>query len=148
MIIDTSALIATLVDEEASDAAHVAIAGAAALAAPDLLIAELANGLWAKVQRGLVAHELANELFHLGLQSVERLVPCAELADAALALAVAHDHPAYDCFFVALAEREGLPLLTCDGRLAQTFGALIEVRLLGATPAPAPPARPAGRRRR
>jgi predicted nucleic acid-binding protein len=146
VIIDTSALIAALVSEEASDAAQHAIAGAGTLAAPDLLIAELANGLWAKVQRGLVPQQLVAELLHVGLRRVDRLVPCAELADPALVLAVANEHPAYDCFFVALAERERQPLLTCDTRLAQVFGAIIDVRLLGASPAP-PAGRAPGRRR-
>jgi predicted nucleic acid-binding protein len=32
-------------------------------------------------------------------------------------LALLQDHPIYDCFYLALAEREHLPIVTADGRL-------------------------------
>ena len=34
-----------------------------------------------------------------------------------VALARELDHPVYDCFYLALAEREGVQLLTADARL-------------------------------
>ena len=58
-----------------------------------------------------------------------RLVPLQELQDQALDLALRRDHPAYDCFYVALAERKAAPLLTADRRLAQRFGGDVEVRM-------------------
>ncbi|WP_338045133.1 PIN domain-containing protein [Paracraurococcus ruber] len=36
----------------------------------------------------------------------------------------------YDCFYVALAQREGAPLVTADARLARAFGTDAEIRLL------------------
>ena len=54
------------------------------------------------------------------------------LADEALRIAVAINHPAYDCFYLALARREAAPLVTADKRLAAAAQRVpdIEVRLL------------------
>ena len=52
------------------------------------------------------------------------LVPCLHLGTRSLALAEALDHPVYDCFYLALAERDGAMAVTADarllGRLAET----------------------------
>jgi predicted nucleic acid-binding protein len=39
------------------------------------------------------------------------------LKDRALAIAIELRHPAYDCFYLALAERNTSPLVTADDRL-------------------------------
>jgi predicted nucleic acid-binding protein len=51
------------------------------------------------------------------------------LQDQALDLALRRGHPVYDCFYVALAMRKAVPLLTADRRLAQRFGSDVDVRL-------------------
>jgi predicted nucleic acid-binding protein len=58
-----------------------------------------------------------------------RLVPLQHLQDQALDLALRRGHPVYDCFYVALAMRKAVPLLTADRRLAQRFGSDVDVRL-------------------
>jgi predicted nucleic acid-binding protein len=45
------------------------------------------------------------------------LVAMPPVARRASALARELDHPVYDCFYLALAEREDVPLVTGDGRL-------------------------------
>jgi predicted nucleic acid-binding protein len=60
----------------------------------------------------------------------EGLVPLRDLQDQALDLALRRGHPVHDCFYVALAAREGAPLLTADRRLAQRFAGDVTVRLL------------------
>jgi predicted nucleic acid-binding protein len=41
----------------------------------------------------------------------------AELAARATEIAIALKHPIYDCFYLALAERERAPLISADKRL-------------------------------
>ncbi|CAN5244632.1 hypothetical protein BH09PSE1_BH09PSE1_30420 [soil metagenome] len=40
---------------------------------------------------------------------------------SALRWAISGDHPVYDCVYLALATREGIPLLTADMKLARKF---------------------------
>ncbi len=52
------------------------------------------------------------------LQStLARIVPSLDLAARAGEIALMLDHPAYDCFYIALAEREGIDLVATDRRL-------------------------------
>jgi predicted nucleic acid-binding protein len=87
------------------------------LLAPDLLFAEVANILWKKRRRGEVADDVpeigARLLGSLTLQ----VTPCASLMADAAALAMRLDHPAYDCFYLALARRHAAPMITADQRL-------------------------------
>lgn len=87
------------------------------LAAPDLVFAEVGNILWKKQARG----EMDPAAVHLAarwlLQVPIAVHDAAGLLDDALALALQLQHPAYDCFYLALARRIGAPLLTADRRL-------------------------------
>jgi predicted nucleic acid-binding protein len=47
------------------------------------------------------------------------LCPLATLAERALAIAEELRHPAYDCFYLALAEAKEARLVTADRRFAQ-----------------------------
>ena len=58
------------------------------------------------------------------------IVDLRPLAAAALDLALRRDHPAYDCFYVALAMREAAPLATADRRLAERFAGDADIRLI------------------
>ena len=87
------------------------------LLAPDLIISECANILWKKVRRG----EATPIQAHLAAEILERsgmdLRPSALLVRAALRLSLNLDHPAYDCFYLALAEQEKCPFVTADRKL-------------------------------
>jgi predicted nucleic acid-binding protein len=48
---------------------------------------------------------------------LDELAPSAPLAGRALAIANAFAHPAYDCFYLALAELRGAQMVTDDRRL-------------------------------
>ena len=73
------------------------------------------------------------DLARLPLQSAST----ANLAEEALALAVAHDITACDAAYIALSRRLSLPLVTADEPLVHRLaGTNLDVRWLGAWPEP------------
>ena len=82
--------------------------------APDLLFPEAANVLWKAHRRGLVDIERAREAATLLSQLELEIVPSGPLTTRALSLALSLDHPAYDCFYLALAMYRGVPFITAD----------------------------------
>lgn len=87
------------------------------LSAPDLLVAECANILWKKVRRNELTGDEATFAARLLDRADIELVPARGLIEAATNLAIALDHPAYDCLYLSLSERSGCPLVTADTRL-------------------------------
>jgi predicted nucleic acid-binding protein len=130
VVIDASVLVGIAAAEAGSDAARALMEREDAVA-PELVLAEAANALWRKVRLGMMSAEQARHAVHGLPRLFAELTPLAALAPAALALALRRDHPVYDCFYVALAMREGAPLLTADRRLAERLAADAEIRLLG-----------------
>jgi predicted nucleic acid-binding protein len=113
-VVDTSVVLKWYVSEEGSESAAQIIG--TQLIAPDLILAELSNALWKKHRRG----EIGPEQARLALAEVElsvALIPAASLVHRAFAIAMELKHPVYDCYFLALAEQSGCPLLTADRRL-------------------------------
>lgn len=108
------------------------------LIVPDLLFAEVGNILWKKQSRremdGATARLGARWLLQLPMQVHDS----ANLLTDALDLALQLQHPAYDCFYLALARRVDVSLVTADGRLiarcqeVDPAGLGRRVRLLGA----------------
>jgi predicted nucleic acid-binding protein len=115
VVIDASVAIKWVVQEPGSAAALALRRGR--LLAPDLLIAECANILWKKARLGehtqaeaLVAARL---LEHADIE----LAPMRPLLHRATELSIALGHPAYDCFYLALAETRSCAMVTADERL-------------------------------
>jgi len=116
LVIDASVAIKWVIEEPGTPAALALRRHR--LFAPDLLTAECANVLWKKARRNeLTAQEalLAARL----LQRVDiELAPMRALLELATRLAIALDHPAYDCAHLALAESLSCDLVTADHRLS------------------------------
>jgi predicted nucleic acid-binding protein len=87
------------------------------LIAPDLVIAEIANAAWKFVIFDRVPADAAMSAVREVAKAFEELVPTSLLKDRALAMAIELRHPAYDCFYLALAERSASPLVTADDGL-------------------------------
>jgi predicted nucleic acid-binding protein len=85
--------------------------------APDLVIAEITNATWKFVIFDGMTAESAKSSVREVTKAFEQLVPTSILKDRALAIAIELRHPAYDCFYLALAERSSSPLVTADDRL-------------------------------
>ena len=87
--------------------------------APDLIIPETCNAAWKKVRRGDISREQGEAMVRALPSSFDRLVATAPLSARALELAQRFDHPAYDCFYVALAESESALLVTDDEKMME-----------------------------
>jgi predicted nucleic acid-binding protein len=115
-VIDASVAIKWVVDEPGTSAALALRRHR--LFAPDLLAAECANILWKKARLGELSAEEVLFAARLLQRADIELVPMRGLLEPATRLAIALDHPAYDCIYVALAESLGCDLVTADRQLA------------------------------
>lgn len=91
----------------------------AELHAPDLMFAEVANILWKKLVRGEATEPIAAQALEAIGQLKLAVTPSKSLLTDAMWLARATGHPAYDMFYVALAQKLPAPLVTADRRLAE-----------------------------
>jgi predicted nucleic acid-binding protein len=114
-VIDASVAIKWVVDESGTPAALALRRHR--LFAPDLLIAECANALWKKVRRSELTAAEAQFAARLLARADVELAPMRSLLEPAAALAIAIDHPAYDCVYLALAESLSCNFVTADQRL-------------------------------
>ena len=85
--------------------------------APDLLVPECTNILWKKVRRSELSLDEARYAARLLAQAGIDLLPMRRLMEHALTLAVALDHPAYDCLYMSLAASLDCPFVTADKTL-------------------------------
>jgi predicted nucleic acid-binding protein len=116
---------------DGSDRAEALLATRQVLIAPDLVLAEVSNVMWKKLRRGLVPRDQVVTAARGLPQYFEQLIPIEELVERAAELTIALDHPVFDCFYFALAERPRLPLVSADGRL---LALLSQHRLIEARP--------------
>ena len=113
LVVDSSVAIKWFVSEDDSEDA-LRLRDRHQLLAPDLLVAECVNAFWKMARRGeLTTEEAVLACKSLALTGIA-LEDMAELAIQAGTMAIAFDHPAYDCFFLALSAAEGLPYVTSD----------------------------------
>jgi predicted nucleic acid-binding protein len=115
VVVDASVVVKWFVDDVLTEQA-VATLDRFYFHAPSLILAEQSNALWKYARRGdLSAVDCGAAAKRL--PRLVRLTPMAELAEEAAALAVELDHPAYDCFYLCLAETLGYDLLSADKRM-------------------------------
>jgi predicted nucleic acid-binding protein len=121
------------VEQPHCELARQLAAGDDVLIAPELLLAEARNAFWKYVRAGLIGAETARTVLSKLPDRFDILWPLLPLTDDALEIATSLNHPVYDCFYLALALRQGAPLITADKRLAAAAQGLpeVEVRLLG-----------------
>jgi len=116
LVIDASVAVLWTLDQRGSDRA-AALRKEDRLIAPSLIVAEIGNAVWKAVRRGDLPADEARAAVEIALGPLGDMMPAEELHIRALELAIELNHPIYDCFYLALAERERAPLITADKRL-------------------------------
>lgn len=116
IIADTSVIIKTVIHENLSGTARrLRDQG---MAAPSLWIAEAGNVLWRKQQVKIISRVEAATLYDALLGAPISTFQYEADAQDAMEIAVALQHPIYDCFFLAAAIREDTFVVTDDARFA------------------------------
>jgi predicted nucleic acid-binding protein len=137
LVIDASVAIKWVIEEDGTQEALALQRHR--LFAPDLLVAECANILWKKARRSEMTAQEALLAARLLQRADIELAPMRALFETATNLAIALDHPAYDCAYMALAETLSCDLVTADRRLsAKALPAGYKSKVLALTPAPLP----------
>lgn len=114
-VLDASVAIKLLVPEDQSPIARSLLDNA--FLVPDTFFSECLNVLWKKVARKQLAEQEAIEALALLTKIEVQVFDTKPLMPTALPLAMQLNHPAYDCFYLALAEQQSAPLITADKRL-------------------------------
>lgn len=119
-VVDTSVAIKWIVDEEGSDKAE--LLQGADMVAPALFRIEAGNVLRTLAAKQILLNERAIDLFLFLQTAPVTIIDADELLERrALDLALALEHPIYDCVYLALAERMDRRLITADRRFIKTL---------------------------
>jgi predicted nucleic acid-binding protein len=131
LVVDASVAALWVLDQEGSARAS-ALRAENDLIAPSLIAAEIGSALWKAVRRGDATRAEALIALDAAFLAIDRLIPIEDLRGRALEIAIELKHPIYDCFYLALAERERAPLITADKRLiaVDKRAKAVEVRAL------------------
>ncbi len=117
-VVDASVAVKWLVAEEDTDIADRLAASGQELHAPRLMASDAANVLWRKARRGQIERAEAAAAMALLTDMPVRWNDDETVAADAVRLALALDHPVYDCIYLALAHRIGATVVTADSRFA------------------------------
>ena len=115
-VVDASVAVKLLVDEPDSDAARKLAASGRELHAPRLMASEVANALWRKARLGQIERADAGAALACLSDMPVRWNDDETVSADAVRLALALDHPVYDCMYLALAYRMGATVVTADRR--------------------------------
>src|ERR1700683_2765066 len=117
LVVDASVAVKWVLPEVGSERALAIRATDDDLIAPSLACAEVGSAIWRAALRGDLPAAEAREYLKIAIAHYQRIILLEELTDAAMALAIRLKPPIYDCFYLALAERERCALITADARL-------------------------------
>jgi len=117
VVVDASVAVRWCFPLDRSDRADDVLRSGERLIAPDLILAEITNAAWKVVTFGAGAADVTLAMMRTIERTFDELVPSAVLKDLALEMAIALRHPAYNCFYLALAQVRGIQLVTADDQL-------------------------------
>ena len=120
-VVDASVVVKWLIVEEDADVARQLATGGQDLHAPRLMASEVASALWRKARLGEIERRAAGILLANVPDMPVRWNDDETVAADAVRLALALDHPVYDCVYLALAHRIGAVMVTADRRFVTTL---------------------------
>ena len=138
MVVDTSVLFDALVPGPHTATARALLDSAGEVAAPDLLMSEIAGALTRAVRARKLTRREAEEVFVRARQISPELIATRSLLARAFDLSLELAHPTADCVFLSHAERDGDKLVTSDLRFARKVAASRYARFVVALPDWAP----------
>ncbi len=116
LVLDASAALHVVLPTDTTDALVDRLSHATVVLAPTLYFTEVANALWKYVGAGSLEKDVAFRCYQEAIDLVSYFQPDEELSVQALAEAVRHGHPVYDCVYAVLARNHGCEVLTKDRR--------------------------------
>jgi predicted nucleic acid-binding protein len=117
LVDDASVAFKWFAQEDGTDRALELLARDEPIVAPDLIVAEVCDAASKSLRRAELSPAQFDEIVSDIAQPFSRLIPVAHLIRPAAALTRRLDHPIYDCLYLALADTEGLRVVTADQRL-------------------------------
>ena len=121
-VVDASVALKWFVQEEDSERADAILDDAESLIAPDLIFAEVLNAAWRLCRMKVLPTSAFDDVVEHLDQYVDAVYPLQTLARRAADIAATLDHPVYDCFYLALAERSEAVVVSADRRLLAKVG--------------------------
>lgn len=117
IVVDASVALKWYLSEPDSEAALALLDSHHRMIAPDLIVAELCNAAWRLIRRRQMLVGQMQIVANGAPRAFARLHDLGSLAPRAGGIALAINHPAYDCFYLALSEVQDVPLVTADRKL-------------------------------
>jgi predicted nucleic acid-binding protein len=123
IVVDASVLAKFFFHEEGSERARSRLTSGLVIAAPALILIEIASVAAKKIRLKAEGFERAREAVASISDLVDELVPLGGLASGAFLMAANGGFSAYDATYLALAESLTIPVLTADDRLLRSASA-------------------------
>jgi len=117
LVVDASVACKWFIAETDQSLAFALIASGERLIAPEVVLPELCIIFWRKVRLNLMTPAQAEDAAARAASTFSAVASCAPLTRRAMHISATLDHPAYDCFYLALAEVQSSQVVTADRRL-------------------------------
>lgn len=117
IVVDANVALFWTIKTPLSEKAAAVLRNGQGIIAPDLIIAEVTNAFFTQVRNRLEVADRARDGLELLPRWFAELVPSSMLRSRAFDLALELKHPAYDCFYLALALMRDVRFVTSDPHL-------------------------------
>lgn len=122
-IVDASIALKWFVREADSDQARLLLQPGIERLAPDLVLAELANGLRRRERLKQIDKATVEAAIDGAARMFQSIAPLGSLVSSAVHMSRTLNHSTYDCFCLALALEQGARLVTADAKFTAKVAA-------------------------